>query len=171
MVSWIDLPTYSGGHILDTVLSKKDSKFQRDYKVRDIGLSDHFFVDVTLNLLKPEPGKKTIYYRKLNEISLQSLNNDISDSFKLETDITTATQTYNEVLTTILDKHALELKKELTARPNTKWYNQNIRKAKVIRAHGLNTHSYADDSQLYLTFHSQELNSELARIETCLVRK
>ena len=43
----------------------------------------------------------------------------------------------------------------------------------LIRAHGLNTHSYADDSQLYLAFHSQELDSELARIETCLeeVRK
>ena len=36
-------------------------------------------------------------------------------------------------MTTILDKHAPELKKQLTARPNTKWYNQNIRKAKVIR--------------------------------------
>ena len=29
--------------------------------------------------------------------------------------------------------HVPELKKELTAPPNTKWYNQNIRKAKVIR--------------------------------------
>ena len=40
----------------------------------------------------------------------------------------------------------------------------------LIRAHDLNTHSYAE---LYLAFHSQELDSELACIETCLeeVRK
>ena len=112
---------------------KNDSAYSAHFSIRDLGISDHFLIDGTLNIPKPRPVKKTISYRKLKDINIESLNSDISNAFNIVDDPTTATLSYNETMEKLLEKHAPVLTKEFTARPNTKWYNANIRKAKVVR--------------------------------------
>lgn len=131
----VNQPTHQSGHILDCVIVSSDV-FKCMYpEITDIVISDHFWVEFSLNFPKPMPVTKTYVYRKLNSIEVDSFKCDIvkSDFHVDATEPSDIISQYDRNLSTLLDKHAPEITKTVVIRPNTQWYNANIRAAKVIK--------------------------------------
>ena len=86
----------------------------------------------SLNLKKPPLPTKVISYRKLKSIEISKFRSDIIDSGlpSLEGDLDTLVSSYNEKLSSILDKHAPLKAKKITIHPDAKWINSDVRLAK-----------------------------------------
>ncbi len=77
---------------------------------------------------------KHVSYRKLKTINPELLSCDIRKSNITKCDdLEHLVDSYNSTLTEIIDNHAPVIKKKIIIRPNTNWYNSNLRQAKVIR--------------------------------------
>ena len=55
----INESTHNGGHILDNVIIRNDTKFAYSFSIRDLGLLDHYMIEVLLDLSKPSDTKKS----------------------------------------------------------------------------------------------------------------
>lgn len=129
--------THQKGHILDLIITRPDDDLISNVSVQDKGISDHFWVECTLNSPKPKTMKKVITYRKIKTIDIKSFESDISasqlgnpSSFD---SVEEAVSTYNKVLSQTLDKHAPAVTKTITVHPDTPWYNSEIDSAKKAR--------------------------------------
>ena len=97
--------------------------------VFDYCLSDHHSISLHLEAGKPPTIEKEIVYRKLKSIDRDQLKSDIGNLTlrqKPPEDIDQLAETYNSVLGTIIDKHAPLLKKRVTVRPVSEWFNDLI---------------------------------------------
>ena len=104
-------------------------------EVFDPGLSDHFAVRFKMAFSKPKPTKTTVEYRSFKDVNKLQLRESFS---QLNFDSASSTVSdlvdqYNSSLSSIIDEHVPLQTKTFTIRPNTKWYNDNIRQAKVIK--------------------------------------
>ena len=96
-------------------------------------VSDHHAVFSRLFAPKPSPISKTVNCRKLKDIDHDSLSEDLSSVTCPTDDLDNLLHTYNNDLTTALDKHAPVSQKKIIIRPNTQWYHSQIRHLKVIK--------------------------------------
>ena len=132
----VNEPTHTLGHILDVVISKKHSQLVESVSVSDQGISDHFVVKFNILDKKPSPVEKTVSYRDIKSIDLDKFKADIKNLPLLNqtsqslSDIVTQ---YDHGLHSVLETHAPVVTKTYTIRPNTKWYNSNLRQSKVIK--------------------------------------
>ena len=97
---------------------------------------DHQWVCCKLNVSKPPLPKKVITYRKLKNIDSQQFSKDITNSKLCNTTFScpaTLVDTYNSVLSELLEKHAPLKQKEIVIHPNAPWYNSDIAEAKRAR--------------------------------------
>lgn len=134
-------PTHLRGHTLDVVITKDDCDLVSDISVTDPGLCDesgnlkrdHFAVSFCVSAAKPTFQKKTITYRKLRAIDINSLNHDLS-SLNLN-DMLSANpeeflDAYIDGLTKLVDQHAPARSKTITLRPNCAWFTDDLHDAK-----------------------------------------
>ena len=71
--------------------------------------SDHCFINALLHLDCPTPKPKTVSYRKLKGINTIEFNKDIMDAFlswDQPSSLSDHVQSYNTILSDVLDKHA-----------------------------------------------------------------
>ena len=130
LVQFVPTPTHRAGYILDLVISSQEGLSPRFLRCDDVHISDHSCVIFDLPQRKPPPVKQNVTYRKTRAIDIDSLNQDIANhTFKIE-DIV---QDYDQTLSGLLEKHAPTVTKCIVLRPNTQWYNENLRLAKVVR--------------------------------------
>ena len=128
-------PTHIKGHCLDAVISRRDSITVNDIRTFYAGFSDHYAILFKIKDNKPVPVRKTITYRNIRAINMVQLKEDVK-SMELESTSYSADEycdSYNGQLNRILNKHAPEITKSFIIRPNTQWYNSNIRNAKVVK--------------------------------------
>ena len=141
-------PTHVHGHTLDLVITRDGpGRLVSDIKVRDPCLCniqgqrirDHFAVSFTTMLAKPTPIRKTIQYRKLREIDVKAFQKDIRESLELGSitgesrPVDLLVQSYNDGLTTLIDKHAPTKNKAIVLHPRSPWYTQALHEAKHAR--------------------------------------
>ena len=136
-------PTHHLGHTLDVIISRDTRIILTDVEVVDIGLCnengvtirDHYAVTSTLKHAMPRAAKKLVNYRKLQSIDIPSFCEDIATSLMNTTTGTVSelTEKYITGLCSILDEHAPLIQRRVTERPNTPWYNEQIRDAKRLR--------------------------------------
>jgi len=129
-------PTHELGHILDLVITKSEKSIVENFLVKDTMDSDHFWVYFDLPIKKPLPLQKEIFYRKHKNIDKKEFSQDIQNSELHKNpakNISDAVDQYNETLKNLYDKHAPLKSKVVTIRPNTPWYNQDIKMAKQER--------------------------------------
>ncbi len=89
-----------------------------------------------LNIYKPEPCKKMIEYRKLKSIDLEVFKQDITNTDLVQQpcdDLDSLVKQYDTDLRVVLDKHAPLRQHVVTIRPNSEWYNDDIKKEKQVR--------------------------------------
>ena len=106
-----------------------------DISVFDMDIADHFVVEFYLNISKPSHLVKTVIKRNIESIDMSEFKNDwqncnISDS---NSSLQSVVNKYNTQIAAVLNKHAPEQSKTVVVRPNTQWYNANLRRAKVVR--------------------------------------
>ena len=114
--------THANGHTLDLVISNAINHFFNDVKATDPPISDHLAVHSTLHLEKPRFVKKVFSSRKLRGIDMTSFRSDIGGSVLLQhqDDLHVVVNNYDEVLWSLLDKHAPVKERVVTVRPSAR---------------------------------------------------
>lgn len=90
-------------------------------------------------MTKPLKGRKTITFLKLRWIDFTKFKSCFKWKYHTSTDTITdvsrslkeLVSCYNQELRILLDQHALAQTKSLTLHPNTPWYTNEVRKAKL----------------------------------------
>jgi len=121
-------PTHSKGHTLDLVMTRTENNIVRECITSDF-ISDHNAILVTLNTGKDHPPRKYIETRKLRDIQFASLDDDIASSVlstALPDDVDDAVESYNTVLTELLNKHAPLKTHHVVDRVIQPWMNEEI---------------------------------------------
>ena len=104
--------------------------------VTDPGYTDHFAVHFNIPLGKPAPSKVSVTssnIKNMDKTSFQGKLSDINTRTNKESPLSELVTTYNDSITSLLDEYAPTETKTFTIRPNTKWYNSNLRQTKVIK--------------------------------------
>ncbi|CAG2249591.1 unnamed protein product [Mytilus edulis] len=145
LVQQVEGPTHIRGHTLDVIISRENSSIlfgepsiedTQIYNDKSNAFLDHFAVHSRINLSKPARLKKSLTIRKINNIDVESFKADIDTNCFIhnnDPDIENLFKSHNSDLKAVLDKHAPVQTKIITIRPNTEWYGDKIRKAKVKR--------------------------------------
>ncbi|VDI70250.1 Hypothetical predicted protein [Mytilus galloprovincialis] len=97
---------------------------------------DHLALFSALEISKPPRERKEVTYRKLRNISTDDIIHDLvnSEIFQnQERPLEDLVNLYSTELSSILDKHAPLISKNLILRPNTEWYTDDLRVAKRNR--------------------------------------
>ena len=77
--------------------------------------------------------KENKCFRLIKRIDPTAFSKDLSEIHHSSTSTEELVNCYNTSLQQILDKHAPKTNKTVIIRPNTRWYNAEIRQAKVIK--------------------------------------
>ncbi|CAG2254533.1 unnamed protein product [Mytilus edulis] len=145
LVQQVDGLTHIRGHTLDVIISRENSSIllgepsiedTQIYNDKSNASLDHFAVHSRINLRKPARLKKSLTIRKINNIDVESFKADIDTNCFIHNNdpgIENLVKSHNSDLKAVLDKHAPVQTKIITMRPNTEWYGDKIRKAKVKR--------------------------------------
>ena len=129
----IQQATHRNGHILDIVIAAGSTLVPESTSVTDLHISDHFWVEFHLKRPKPRPIIKRITCRKTKSIDHSAFTEDISKLDLDSPDISTLATRYDTGVATVFDRHGPETSKTIVVRPNTQWYNANLRHAKTVR--------------------------------------
>jgi exonuclease III len=127
-------PTHKDGHTLDLCITPNESTYLKDISVDNLDISDHYSVFIHLSLLKGTHQKHTVTYRKMKAIDVSKFTKDIETSLLTSTHnqlpLMEMISQYNNELHRILDEHAPQKSKSVIQRPNTDWYDDELRAAK-----------------------------------------
>ena len=134
-------PTHKRGHTLDLVIVRQDeSLLYGSPEVLNYShtISDHNAILCTVHIPRPCVTKKTLHYRDLRHMDIDSWHEDVKNSALNDARSTCAdanvlAEQYNNVLRQLLDSHAPIRTRSVTLRPHTPWFNDNIRSLKRQR--------------------------------------
>ena len=119
------VPTYQPGHTLDLLITRNDDGILNSIWTHDPAISDHFYINCSINFSKPGVSRKEIEFRKIKSINIECFRNDIAVSFLVESpsdDLTELVSQYDTVLSAILDNHVPIKKRIVTIGPAVSWY-------------------------------------------------
>ena len=104
---YIDKPTYNSGHLLDYIVTRKDSSGVSNLYVSEF-IRDHRALHVSLTCSRAHPERKQIEVRSLKRIQCDILEVDlIGVNIDREcTDVNLVVRQYDASLSPLLDKHA-----------------------------------------------------------------
>ena len=102
------ISTHKHGHTLDVIISRACENLVENPSIIRGLKTDHHTVKCDLNVSRPKLHKQIFRFRKLRNISLKDLGNDIlSAHLNNSTDeLTSAVEKYNNVLRELMNKHA-----------------------------------------------------------------
>ena len=128
LVQHVGEKTHANGHTLDSVISNAMDHFVNDVKTTDPVISDHLAVHSTLHLEKPRFVKKVFSSRNLRRIDMNSFRSDIESSVLLQyqDDLHEVVNNYDEVLRSLLGKHAPVKERVVTVGPSAPWYTVEV---------------------------------------------
>ena len=135
MVQHVQVPTHIHGNTLDLVLSSLDDNLISSLSVYDVALSDHYLVEMNLNITKPKQPLKYTVKRCLRNIDIDAFKSevvDISDNIMIGSDTSSCIELLNKTLRTLIDKHTPLKRTCIKTRPHP-WYNNDIHQAKLHR--------------------------------------
>ena len=133
-VQHIDKPTHNSGHLLDYIITRKDSSGVSNLYVSDF-ISDHRALHVSLTCSRAHPERKHIEVRSLKRIQCDVLEADlIGVNIDREcTDVNLVVRQYDASLSSLLDKHAPSKRINVVERPMNDWMSDDILVLKALR--------------------------------------
>ena len=104
---------------MDLVITRSSDKFANIF-IDEPEISDHHSVAFVLDQSKPPLPSKIITYRKTKAIDREKFRDDLKDSFhslKEYDNVDELADSYNSILTNLLEKHAPVKSKKVTIHP------------------------------------------------------
>ena len=145
LVQHITLPTHTAGHILDVLITRKQTEFQTSSHIvhdpgfiNDSGVATtcyHFTISWSLLHTKPKPTHNSFTFRKIEGVDREAFSKDLLE-LQLFTQLSKLTDTgsmvevFNNSVLSVLDKHAPNISRSVTVRPDTTWYTFDIQEQK-----------------------------------------
>ena len=129
--------THKNGHTLGLLLTRSDEVVATQVSIQHDWPSDHSAVTCKLSISKPPEKKSTVTYRHLKKINVENFRQDIMDSALADRHLVDTAQLaarYNNILGTLLDKHAPITSRKMTLRPHAPWFSAQqdaLRKSKL----------------------------------------
>ena len=74
-------PTHKAGHTLDWIVIKENDSIIEPHTITELHVSDHFYIDCRLSLLKPCDVKTTYISRNYRSINSNAFDRDLATSF------------------------------------------------------------------------------------------
>ncbi len=136
LIQSISGPTHRNGHTLDLLITRQNDSILNGQPTIDSYLSDHWSLLFDVTLRKPAPVIKTSSFRKIKSIHMEDLRSDLSQSDIIcnpPEDLHALVDCYNTCLSSLLDKHAPVITKEVPVKDRQPWYSDEIRDAKRCR--------------------------------------
>ena len=124
LINFVGFPTQQSHHTLDLFITHQSSIIKSVSQGEFF--SDHCFINALLHLDCPTPKPKTVSYRKLKGINTTEFNKDIIDAFLFwdpPSSLSDHVQSYNMILSDVLDKHAPEKTKHIHDTHHQPWFN------------------------------------------------
>jgi len=136
-------PTHQKGHTLDVVITKNTTN-NLHVCITDPVLcdqngnvsGDHFAIQFQAVLVKPSAIKKSVSYRKLRDLNITEVRQSIIDSLppnNIQCALSDMVSNYNTCLKDVIDQHAPMIERTIHLRPNSPWYNDELRCMKCER--------------------------------------
>ncbi|KAL9957977.1 hypothetical protein ACROYT_G034937 [Oculina patagonica] len=128
--------THIHGHTLDLVITRQSDQILRSTPRIDRYFSDHASVLCHLHSIKPSFSARSLSFRKLKSVNVETLNDDLAKSDLCKNppdDLDELVVSYNKTLTAALDKYAPVKTRTIVVRPRVPWYTEEIRHAKRER--------------------------------------
>lgn len=131
----ISKSTHTKGHTLDLIITRSSDNFILDSSIETHHHlpSDHAAITCSLSIFKPPPVKIDITFREINKININEFKNDILNSSLCNNSLTNIDDLvfyYDKILRDLLDQHAPVIHRRITARPQSPWYNNELREKK-----------------------------------------
>ena len=132
-VQHIDKPTHNSGHLLDYIITRKDSSGLSNLYVSDF-ICDHRALHVSLTCSRVHPERKQIYVRSLKRIRYDALEADlIGVNIDREcTDVNIVVRQYDASLSSLLDTHAPSKRIYVVDRPMNDWITDDSMVLKAL---------------------------------------
>ena len=136
LTQYVKEVTHDLGHFLDLVITQSDSQDVKSVGVIETTFSDHKAIHFRLDVDKPARIRSTVTRRKLHSLDTSAFSEDIRGSSLVQDppdDITGLLKSYNDLLTSLLDKHAPEKTHTFTLHPDSLWFTDAIQDARRKR--------------------------------------
>lgn len=136
LVQHITVPTHKYGHTLDFLITRDNDPNLKLCNVINYNFSDHYSVDfaVTLCASKQKQKMKVRKLRKINpDAFAEALEEAVSSHENATVDVDLLCNSYNEVVTQVMDSQAPLI--EITPKQGKRksWYNDSIHEARKMR--------------------------------------
>ena len=131
-----DLPTHNKGGTLDVIITRSDDSI-RPVEIQETGLSDHVLLLTDINLQKPINHYVTTQSRSWRQIDIDKFKADLLQVLSTELtreqrSIDDMINTFNNTVTSALDRHAPIKTVTRRLRPSDAWYYEQCREQKRI---------------------------------------
>lgn len=130
------VPTHEEGGTLDLAIARKETVLNVIDIIKLGTSSDHYYVSVdTQIVLQPlDCQSKNICYRKFKDMDVADFRNDLQDSGITDasnfTSLDEATVIFNNVLSTLMDKHCPIIKRKIRSKAKDQtggWFDEDLR--------------------------------------------
>ena len=131
----VNFPTHKSLHYLDLVITDTSWNIMHTVKQGHM-LSDHNFIDCSLHIEKPKPQTKTVTYRKLKNIDMKTLGEDMGEVHVVAnncSDLAALVDMYNVKLSAVLDYNAPQKTKTVNISHCQPWFNDFIKEQIILR--------------------------------------
>ncbi len=151
----VDFPTHSANNTLDLFITSANDWLSTTVSSTNISPSDHYpiFCNLSITTEKHKPIPTTKTFRRINNIDPLDFSNDILNSPLTNRDedelsLSDLVNVYNTTLSTLLDKHAPLITKQVSTSKSNPWFNSDLASLKHNRRKlertWRSTHSIAD---------------------------
>jgi len=142
LVQHVNFPTHIHNHTLDLLITSSDSNLSPTISLPVFATtfpSDHFLISTVLNISPlPLPPPTFHSFRRIHNINIDQFISDISSSDLIinpPSNLNDLVSCYNSTLSSILDKHAPVINKQVTTKHNNPWMTPSLIKFKSYRRH------------------------------------
>ena len=128
----VNCPTHRSGHCIDHIIIKNNSKLEISEPTTIWEISDHWVISCVISITKPKVTRKEYRYRKIKDLYTKEVGEDLETMIGASNEIEDENLPifYNTELNKIMEKHAPEMTKIITLRPEQKWMSEELKNLK-----------------------------------------